>query len=33
VLRGGLPLLPGPLADRLAPEAIPGAGPPRGAGT
>jgi MFS family permease len=33
VLRGGLPLLPGPLADRLAPEALPGAGPPRGAGT
>jgi MFS family permease len=33
VLRGGLPLLPGPLADRLAPEVVPGAGPPRGADT
>jgi predicted MFS family arabinose efflux permease len=33
VLRGGLPLVPGSLADRLAPEAVPGAGPPRGAGT
>ena len=33
VLRCGLPLVPGSLADRLAPEAVPGAGPPRGAGT
>jgi MFS family permease len=33
VLRGGLPLLPAPLADRLTAEAVAGAGPPRGGGT
>ncbi|MDR3546436.1 MAG: MFS transporter [Candidatus Limnocylindrales bacterium] len=33
VLRGGLSLLPGSLAERLGPEAVAAAGPPPGAGT